>query len=398
LCHSFLKKPQRISKTHLNPANTQFLLQVPWDPFPDPHQYRYSADEYHFALTKATMSTEHPADEAGGEAIFSSDGLAPLPVVSPPVFTSVTSVADGETILDTGDIHPSEAFEVFRGKVYPPSRTVKTFLSTDETPLQRLARLQKETEEWIRDFDASHYDGGEDEIHDTVQVATALRDRLQQASSQVPQKQLELSQVVHTKLQQIGTLMAATTDVPAECATTTSLSLPPPSAALEQRLIRLEQLLGSTVEDKPLLQRLELLERGVSRLDPKTLEDAATKAKVIRADLEAASKAKTKLALPGRKEDTKTIVSLHDQMVELQGLSSHLPALVNRLQQLATLHGQAAMFASRLGETEKEVVHIGNICTKLEETLSRVEVGMTDNLTKMEANVKLLDERLQNLS
>lgn len=369
--------------------------------------------------SSSSSAAEHAADEAGGEAIFSSDGLAPLPAVvaPPPVFVAAAAItaANGETILDTGDVrHPLEAFEVFRGKVYPPSRPVKTVVATNETPLQRLARLQQETEEWIRDFDASQYgstssscgdndDAGDGKTvtdDDALQVATALRGRLREASLQIPLKQHKLTQVMQTKLQEIGT----TTTVPTEESTVTPSRASSASAsttALEQRLLRLEQQLlgGSNAhDDMPLLQRLEVLERGFNRVDAKTLEDAATKAKVIRADLEAASKAKTKLALPNRKEDSKTIVSLHDQMVELQGLSSHLPALVHRLQQLATIHGQAANFASRLGETEQDVVHIGSVCTKLEDTLARVETGMMENLTKMETNMKLLDERLSKLS
>ena len=91
------------------------------------------------------------------------------------------------------------------------------------------------------------------------------------------------------------------------------------------------------------------------------------------------------------------IQQLHQQMVELEGLSGYLPSLVERLQQLSGLHVQASSFSSRLGEVEKSAHQIGSTLSVLEETLDKVQTNMVENVQTMESNMKALDERLNKL-
>jgi hypothetical protein len=90
------------------------------------------------------------------------------------------------------------------------------------------------------------------------------------------------------------------------------------------------------------------------------MEQTAKKAKVIRADLEAASKAGNKLTATYKKEDSKMILQLHQQMTELEGLSGYLPSLANRLQQLVGLHVQASTFLTRLETLECSANQLGD--------------------------------------
>lgn len=85
-------------------------------------------------------------------------------------------------------------------------------------------------------------------------------------------------------------------------------------------------------------------------------------------------------------------------MKSVEGVSSQLPFIVDRLHQLAFLHTQAADFATRLTATEKSSKDLERLLCNLEETLQNVEQGCVENLHVMEKNVLFLDERLQNLT
>eukprot|EP00563_Minutocellus_polymorphus_P000719 CAMPEP_0181044670 /NCGR_PEP_ID=MMETSP1070-20121207/13391_1 /TAXON_ID=265543 /ORGANISM="Minutocellus polymorphus, Strain NH13" /LENGTH=94 /DNA_ID=CAMNT_0023123133 /DNA_START=118 /DNA_END=399 /DNA_ORIENTATION=- len=89
-------------------------------------------------MTRATQDTaaasSSGADAAGGEAIYSSDGLPPLPAPVPPVSRSrrdaaassssddaadaADADADADAVLDSDHMSPTDAFEVFGGRAY----------------------------------------------------------------------------------------------------------------------------------------------------------------------------------------------------------------------------------------------------------------------------------------
>lgn len=112
--------------------------------------------------------------------------------------------------------------------------------------------------------------------------------------------------------------------------------------------------------------------------------------------MEAASKARNKLASGGSTAaaaEAKTITALHDEMMQLQGISQHLPALVQRLQQLAHVHVQSAHFSSRLTITEQELQTMSTTISNLQECLNKVEHSMLENMTTMQENMKLLTDK-----
>lgn len=115
-----------------------------------------------------------------------------------------------------------------------------------------------------------------------------------------------------------------------------------------------------------------------------------------RSDLEAAARAKSKLSSSNNpslaKEDAQTITSLHNQLVELEGISTYLPALTSRLTELANLHSNAAEFGSRLDAAEETLVRTEALLLSLEVALEKVEGGWKENMEAVERNVKRLDE------
>jgi Dynamitin len=358
------------------------------------------------------MTDEHAADEAAGEVIFSSDGLPPIAIAPPKRLSTLEKVDDGDmSMLDSGNTTAAAAFEIFSGKVYPivNQNVVPTVggIIKSETLTQRLARLQQEAAELEQDLALPVNAAGPEEAGGPalMGVVAALQQKLKsQAEVLLSAKNQEaLTRSIQQHLQEWEASKNQSTPSQAEAAAGTPMSISPD---LEQRLLQVEKLVGDATSAKStgtsggsLLARLEEMETFLKALDPKGLEQASAKAKVIRSDLEAASKARNKLASAAtfRKEDAKTIAALHDQMSQLEGLSGHLPALVARLQQLANLHAQSSTFAVRLTQSEKEVVQLQTIMKQLEETVTKVESGMANNVKVIEKNMQELDVRIKKL-
>lgn len=205
-------------------------------------------------------------------------------------------------------------------------------------------------------------------------------------------------------------------------ATPTSSSNTPQEMALEERLRKLELAVGSYFPsssmtgssssnnnnvNKSILQRVEEAEQLVREVDSTAIDKLAARAKVVRADLEAAARAKSKLATSSRsvgggskeqqqqqKEDFKTIAELHTKMHELDGISSHLPALTSRLLELSTLHANAADFASRLEAAESALGRSESTLSSVERALTTMEGKWDENIKVVEKNVVKLDRLL----
>eukprot|EP00521_Asterionellopsis_glacialis_P006782 CAMPEP_0195281034 /NCGR_PEP_ID=MMETSP0707-20130614/508_1 /TAXON_ID=33640 /ORGANISM="Asterionellopsis glacialis, Strain CCMP134" /LENGTH=375 /DNA_ID=CAMNT_0040339873 /DNA_START=31 /DNA_END=1158 /DNA_ORIENTATION=- len=372
-------------------------------------------------------STTDAADEAGGEAIFASDGLESVPIPTKPAFSS-SREEDGEDVLDSGDVvAPTEAFELFSGKLYKTT-TAMTKSSSTETPLEKLSRLQRDVAELERDLQGESSATGGPEHAELTQLASSLSARLQAASSYSHiAQQDKLTSLLQSRFQHVhATPSAAPTSSnsaqgpdTATATTTTPDGAPVvyelysstgasgstsgvggvPSSNLEERLLNLERSIGSsTTVNKSVIERLAEFEKVIHGVDKKSLEQTTARAKVIRADMEAASKARTKLDLSSNSTEAKKINELYNLMEQLESVQNHLPALVQRLQQLSVLHNQTATFSSRLTAAEQSLTVSAQKLSSVQETLSKLETGMTDNVKVIEQNIHTLDERMKTLS
>mmetsp|Transcript_12347 Transcript_12347/g.17225 ORF Transcript_12347/g.17225 Transcript_12347/m.17225 type:complete len:369 (+) Transcript_12347:30-1136(+) len=365
-------------------------------------------------------STTDAADEAGGEAIFSSDGLETVPIPTKPAF-STSQEEDGEDVLDSGDVvAPTEAFELFSGKLYKTT-TAMTKSSSTETPLEKLSRLQRDVAELERDLQGESSTGGGPEHAELAQLASSLSARLQAASSYSHiAQQDKLTSLLQSRFQHVNVTrsVAANSSAPEKGADSATADGAPvvyelyssagagstgvggvPSSNLDERLLNLERSIGSsTTVNKSVIERLAEFEKVINGVDKKSLEQTTARAKVIRADMEAASKARTKLDLSSNSTEAKKINELYNLMEQLESVQSHLPALVQRLQQLSVLHNQTATFSSRLTAAEQSLSVSAQKLSSVQETLSKLETGMTDNVKVIEQNINTLDERMKKLS
>jgi hypothetical protein len=376
-------------------------------------------------------------DPGGGEVFYSDGGLDPVAITKPPLVVQQQTAGDSssEAVLSSDEISPQAAFEIFQGKVYnasipssspafvsSSSSVAKEYEKSSLPPLERLARLQQEVEELETELQATAADSGRAFDEQVVQLATDLKNRLVTASSAHVTEQDELTRMIRQQLQEVETKGGKYKDPKDSSETGLVYELygnaTNPTTTLEERLLNLERLLGnpqqqqhsassssssattssfSAAHYKSLLHRLEDMEGLVATVDSATLEKTSTKAKVIRADLEAASKARNKLTATYKKEDSKMIQQLYQQMIDLEGLGSYLPSLVERLQQLSSLHQQASTFGTRLQELERGATQVEASVSQLEDGMDTLQTTIAQNITAMESNMKKLDEKLSGL-
>ncbi|MGK3738413.1 MAG: hypothetical protein ACI90V_005260 [Bacillariaceae sp.] len=393
-----------------------------------------------------TEDTTTSIDEtSGGEIIYSDAGLEPVNPTKPPIVHQQQQQSAGdssaESVLNSDQISPQAAFEIFQGKIYSASIPTSSSNNTnsnaaasssgaggdESSPLERLARLQQEVTALEAELKmTAAADSGRAFDEQVVQLATDLKNRLVATSSAHVTEQDDLTRLIHEQLQNIQKKDATAS---AAAAADGVASLPQtglvyelygnatnPTTTMEERLLNLERLLGNSQQQnassssssssqtnststnhKSLLHRLEEMETLVATVDSTTLEKTATKAKVIRADLEAASKARNKLTATYKKEDSKMIQQLYQQMVDLEGLGSYLPSLVERLQQLSHLHRQASTFGTRLQELERGTTQVEATVVQLEDGMTTLQTTIVQNIAAMENNLQELDKKLSGL-
>ncbi|EJK72203.1 hypothetical protein THAOC_06288, partial [Thalassiosira oceanica] len=90
-------------------------------------------------------------------------------------------------------------------------------------------------------------------------------------------------------------------------------------------------------------------------------------------------------------DDAKAVAELHSLLTDLDGISSHLPAMARRLSDLAVLHGSAADFSSRLTAAESALSASEAVLSSVEAAVTAMESNWKENLSVIEKNVERLD-------
>lgn len=403
-------------------------------------------------------ANEHSADEAGGEAVFSSDGLpslsTPLP---PPVATAATGSSqsdddNADAVIEEsgvgGDV--MDVFESFNANTTNSGGgwSCLSKLAADrdsnlmvEDPRRTLFRLRGEVDRLESCFAAegqTSTSDDNDEQYQLQQLKSRLETMLGEAASDdvtldklLRGRQEDLSRVITNDLQILSREGDLSDDMEKMSiddrkkkdgkivyelysSAARQQKQSPRASTLEERLLKLETILGSnttiTTSDKAissttsLLQRLDDIERLTKDMDVKEVDKLAAKAKVIRSDLEAAARARTKLASSSSSssrlndEDARTLTALHNHLVELEGISTYLPALTVRLAELSNLHSNAADFGERLDVCEEAVNRSEKMLDSVDTSLKKMEEGWKVNMEVVESNVKRLDELLNESS
>ncbi|GKY99810.1 hypothetical protein MPSEU_000934800 [Mayamaea pseudoterrestris] len=348
----------------------------------------------------------HSADEAGGEVVYSSDGLEPLPVPPAPTPTERFHDEQDDLFILTHDeplVNMDQAVHLFHGGYQ------------NKSPEERLLQVERELS------DLSKQRQSDDLLQQQV---TQLGKRLEQQL-----QLLKTSNKLTTCGQADGDAAVTSQDGTSSDNVVTQ--------DLEQVMRRLERAIGTmslasstnsagtnasgnaVTRSKGLLERVATLEHVLDQLNEQTLDHATRQAKIIRSDLVAASKARSKLmplmsntmsssssgplksgtgASNYFQDDAKTLSVLYNTMTELQDVRKHLPALTQRLQVLASLHADASTFSGRLTAVENGMRTLSTQVASIQNSVEMLQSNWNESAqANMRANLQALDERLTEL-
>lgn len=294
----------------------------------------------------------------GGEEVYSSDALPPVPVPPPPPTFPSRSAGD---VLDSESI--------------PATKAIETFRHGGETRHEKLDRIKRELEELDRDSSVDHIG---------ISVRT-LQEKLEGLTgTNILMRQMELTKMVASS----GNVQKG--------ADNSSAFIPNNVSSHEERLLRIEAMLGSDKNSTSVIERLKKAEQNLQSVNEKSLSQAASRAKVIRADLEAAAKARSKIQ--SSTQDSVKVSKLYNQMTELDGFlssDSHvLNAIVNRLEACAELHLRSMDFGKTVDSLEVAVTDVKSLLASMDDSVGSLEKGMEDNMKIIQENMEALDKRL----
>jgi uncharacterized protein YceH (UPF0502 family) len=310
------------------------------------------------------MDSKHDADLAGGAQadVFEYNGDE---VVEPIQFPNY--VKSEEDIDEDQTITAEQAFEVFAGKLfsvhpYKKQKASAVPVST-ETPIERLTRIKRELQE--------------------LQDESIFQEELEKLQGQFE----TLSAVQARRQQDLNGFIQSSIDRLAQ-----ETKVGDPAAAMAKPSSRSDESSRIAVVESAMAKLQERLPSLEAQLDVDGLQK---KAKVIRQDLEAAAKARTKLQQHSggggaSSEDTKRIAALYDQMQSLQGVSHCLPVLAERLETLAMSHSQAASHQVRVRAMEQTVGQLQGQMQSIEGTLAALEAAMKENAEALQASIRSL--------
>ena len=327
--------------------------------------------------------------------MFSSDGLDPLQppvVVRPPPLASAAAAKDKDNSDQGGDaqfaVVDEDGYDVYQALEALGVRPTATSAS------ERLHKIESDLHQLQRE-------AAEDQA---LQGRVAeLQERLRKQQQQQQQQQSSL----HSEFASGGG--GAARDA------SDAAALASPRSDVETLLLRLEKAVGSMHHHDPhgrgLLERVQALEESVGIVSETKLDALGAKVKVIRQDLEAASKAKNKLQMgsgaagggggggsAAAASDPKVIAELYDALQQVAPMQSLLPVVAQRLEALQGQHRQVSTFSSRLAVLEASTTALETTLKSAEASAAKLEANWQSSVApQLRANLQAIDERLAKL-
>jgi hypothetical protein len=256
----------------------------------------------------ASKLQEHTADEAGGESIFSSDGLPSLSLPAPPTAASNAGPSSSETddVVIEESINTLSVFENFIVKT-DVDKGLWGILSKDgdqteapvidvDDPRRKLFRLKREIDQLESELAAAAMTEDNHEFY--TSMSNELRNRLERMglkddvalATMLRGRQEDLSRVIARDMEKFGPPKAIDEEVEDgekgkivyELYKSDNCSTSSGERLLEERLRYLEMAVGSSGEGVSLFERVEEAMKLAKEVDAKEVDKFAAKAKVIR--------------------------------------------------------------------------------------------------------------------
>ncbi|CAM9542422.1 unnamed protein product [Laminaria digitata] len=153
--------------------------------------------------------------------------------------------------------------------------------------------------------------------------------------------------------------------------------------------------------NRPVAETVTALENRVSLLEPGRIDSLRQKAQLAKAELDGLAKSRATAAMgAGAGAGAGAGVGVEGAFATLQawqGIAAGLPALVDRLRALETLHLASASFAQRLDQVEGCQTELVAVLKDTNQGLEATRESSVENVAIVNENVKALDRRLANV-
>jgi len=177
-------------------------------------------------------------------------------------------------------------------------------------------------------------------------------------------------------------------------------------AELEQRLERLESLMGNSPEKitalnadlatKSLLMAISTLAARTKLLDPSHLDQVEARLGAVQQRL--AQVAERKDAIEVQTGKSTKISELYDIVKKWEPMAESLPHIVDRLTALQQLHEQAMQFSQALTHLETAQNQINTHLRSHSDLVKQVQTAFSENMTAVMANSEALGNRVKALN
>eukprot|EP00095_Tigriopus_kingsejongensis_P008970 maker-scaffold334_size202906-snap-gene-1.31 protein:Tk08970 transcript:maker-scaffold334_size202906-snap-gene-1.31-mRNA-1 annotation:"dynactin subunit 2" len=172
-------------------------------------------------------------------------------------------------------------------------------------------------------------------------------------------------------------------------------------AHMDKRLESLERTIGAAPEQmstlsmetnqKSVLGAIQVLSKRTALLEPAHLDHVEGRLAALQSKMNSIAERKPILADQAKQSK---IDELYDMVHRSVGQTQMLEEVVERLEALQDLHGRAQSFDQTLAELEEVQSKIGNNLANNQSLLKATQDKFKENLTNIQENFKVLDDRL----
>ncbi|KAF4319047.1 hypothetical protein BBO99_00004659 [Phytophthora kernoviae] len=166
----------------------------------------------------------------------------------------------------------------------------------------------------------------------------------------------------------------------------------------ELRLDALGSLTGASSAD--LTSAVAQLEQRVALMSEKNLDAVKTRTTALVHEFTLLSKLKQSPSVQGAlnsQADRDQIQKIYDQLSSLDTVAGSVPAVVDRLVTLKSVHDDALNVAVRVSKMEQTQTSLGELLDSDAALLANMEASLAENVKIFQSNVQQLDERMSKL-
>ncbi|KAF2072247.1 hypothetical protein CYY_006447 [Polysphondylium violaceum] len=167
-------------------------------------------------------------------------------------------------------------------------------------------------------------------------------------------------------------------------------------ADLEKRLAKLETLAGNKSDSIPITQSILEIKEKLSLLDTTKIDVLSQKMKTATKEIES-FKTQDESLTKSLTSNEKKINEIYDLMTRWDTIGQQVPAIINRLYTLRSLHEDGISFSNHLTNLEKQQNDITSLLKSNSGLINKMDDSFKSNLIVIKSNIESIEKRISNV-